>query len=144
MSKQKTCEERIDESLSRVADDMKQYMEDPNDEDIVFEGSDSLEMSPLTEYGLSFDYCGPDEEEEEAGDWSGEYFRFQISWGGPSSEIRFYSNGRIEYVFMDWFDGATRDITNEEWASWLGDFLCVDDYHFSEARDNWMSMGRIA
>ena len=27
--------------------------------------------------------------------------------------------GKIEYRFLDWWDGATLDISNLEWAQWL-------------------------
>ena len=69
----------------------------------------------LFEYGLSFDYVAsgtfPDQSEG--------YWRFQISWGGPSDEFRFFASYpnaepyRIEYWFMDWFDGAMEDVTQE-------------------------------
>lgn len=39
------------------------------------------------------------------------FYRLQISYGGPSSELRFFSD-RTEYVFMDWFQGAGIE-TNE-------------------------------
>lgn len=60
------------------------------------------------EYGLAFDYVA-------AGtfrDQSEGYFRYQISWGGPSEEFRFYANAqdhscyKVEFWFLDWFDGA--------------------------------------
>ena len=42
---------------------------------------------------------------------SGNYWRLQLSWGGPSDEFRIYwniENGiyRIDYWFLDWYDGA--------------------------------------
>ena len=59
--------------------------------------------------GLSFDYVEPFTfEDQETG-----YWRFQLSWGGPSDEFRIYTVSEdtkdiehIEYWFMDWFDGA--------------------------------------
>ena len=80
------------------------------------------------EYGLSFDYVEPgtftDQDEG--------YLRFQISWGGPSEEIRFYVSPtqnagyygvrpdwhlyRIEFWYLDWFDGACVDITKNDTA----------------------------
>ncbi len=59
------------------------------------------------EHGLGFDYVS-------AGTFDGQkegYFRYQISYGGPSDEFRFYTDAglslhRVEYCFMDWFDGA--------------------------------------
>jgi len=39
------------------------------------------------------------------------YWRWQLSWGGPGDEFRIYINPdksvhRIEYWYLDWFDGA--------------------------------------
>jgi len=72
-----------------------------------------LMSEAFSSYALSFDYVAPytftDQEEG--------YFRYQMSWGGPSDEIRFYSHDagrscyRAEYWFMDWFDGACIDVT---------------------------------
>jgi len=58
-------------------------------------------------YGLSFDYV----KQNTLSDKLEGYFRYQISWGGPSDEFRFFTNPdfsihRIEYWFLDWFDGA--------------------------------------
>lgn len=62
------------------------------------------------EYGLSFDYVDGDGEH---------FFRYQISWGGPSSEFRFFANHdltvyRVEFWYMDWFDGACVNVTNDD------------------------------
>ncbi len=77
------------------------------------------------EYGLSFEYVEPDtyKGQKEA------FFRYLISWGGPSDEFRFfvnpdYSVHKIEYWFMDWFDGACRTVSSEPilleiWQDWL-------------------------
>ena len=70
----------------------------------------------LYEYGLSFDYCYP--EKGEPG-----YFRYQLSWGGPSDEFRIYADKRseynwviwkVEYWFLDWFDSAKRVLRGED------------------------------
>ena len=39
------------------------------------------------------------------------FIRYQLSWGGPQDEFRFWKNGKISYHFMDWFDHAEKDIT---------------------------------
>lgn len=74
------------------------------------------EYGSLFEYGLSFDYCYP--ENHRPG-----YFRYQLSWGGPSDEFRIYADKRseynwviwkIEYWFMDWFDGASKTLHGED------------------------------
>lgn len=78
-------------------------------------------------YGLSIDYVAPgtfDRQKEG-------YLRYQLSWGGPSDEIRFfYTPGanepyKIQYVLLDWFDGAKKNVTNDnvmlEIWYWLND-----------------------
>jgi hypothetical protein len=49
------------------------------------------------------------------------YWRYQLSWGGPSDEFRFYAGGcgdqepyRISYVFLDWFDGHERGLVGHD------------------------------
>lgn len=63
------------------------------------------------EYGLAFDYVGP----YTFADQSQAYFRYQISYGGPSTEYRFYVSPDLslyhcEYWYLDWFDGAKADV----------------------------------
>lgn len=51
------------------------------------------------------------------------YFRYQLSWGGPSDEFRIYAEKlseynwmiwKIDYWFMDWFDGAKKVLHGED------------------------------
>jgi hypothetical protein len=84
-----------------------------------------LAFTTLCEYGLSIDYVWPNTfKGQRAG-----YLRYQISWGGPSDEFRFYfvpgeyKPYKIEYWFMDWFDGAKVTCTNGEIANRLWDWL---------------------
>jgi hypothetical protein len=68
----------------------------------------------IYEFGLSFNYTQP--EGRKRG-----YFRYQLSWGGPSDEFRFYASGsgykwrvdRVEYVFMNWWDGSKRTLSGK-------------------------------
>jgi hypothetical protein len=62
----------------------------------------------LANYGLSFDYVAPGTFDDQLEG----YFRYQLSWGGPSDEFRFFVNldhscHRVEYWYLDWFDGAS-------------------------------------
>ena len=68
----------------------------------------------IREYPLCFDYVEANTfGEHEA------YHRYQMSWGGPQDEIRFYVVSDVEfshkvtYAFLDWYDSAEIDITNE-------------------------------
>lgn len=76
------------------------------------------------DYGLAVDYVTPGTFENKAG-----YLRYQLSYGGPSEEIRFYfTQGareayKIEFVYLDWGVGVGFDVTNEDWAKWLFDWF---------------------
>ncbi len=104
------------------AETIKQYVEDNEpDAEIMKAFLSALEsISPFDEYSLSFDYCGIDEEDD---DQESDYFRFQMSWGGPSDELRFYENGAIEYVYLDWFVGIGFDVTKEEGAQFVKEWF---------------------
>ena len=102
--KQKTCSERVESHLESRAKDFTRFMN----------GQEKYE-GEFSEYGLSFDYVEP----YTFNDQPTGYYRYQLSWGGPSDEIRFFENGTIYYVFLDWFDGAKRSIIAYDWARWL-------------------------
>ena len=56
------------------------------------------------------------------------YWRLQLSWGGPSDEIRYYSDDRktchnIKYAYLDWFDGAEISIHGDIWRYIFNDFV---------------------
>ena len=92
-----SCEERVDEYLADRLQDIKEFAREGFSSDDFFE------------YGLCVDYVEPftfDDQEEG-------YLRYQLSWGGPSDEFRFYQL-RTEYWFLDWFDGASRDVSQED------------------------------
>lgn len=63
----------------------------------------------LNSYGLGFDYVegGTDYNPDDG------YWRFQIAWGGPGYEVRFYENGLIEFAYLDWFTGVGFDVSND-------------------------------
>jgi hypothetical protein len=68
--------------------------------------------------GLSFDYVAPHTFTDQAEG----YWRWQFSWGGPGDELRGYVNEhkelhRLEYWYLDWFDGASIQIQAEH-AAW--------------------------
>ena len=57
---------------------------------------------------LAFDYVEPHTFDKQPEG----YWRWQFSWGGPGDELRGYVNEhkelhRLEYWFLDWFDGAS-------------------------------------
>ncbi len=102
-TKQETCKERVHEHFnSRIADIRKLWELYHKD----CEASDP-NLGTFNEYGLCFDYVAPGT----FNDQRRGYFRYQISYGGPSEEFRFYTDEnfkvtRIEFWFLDWYDGA--------------------------------------
>lgn len=108
----KTCEQRINKeyiTTTGILYDLWEYAQenDPDDYHPKHETN-------LYEYGLSLDYVEPGTfQNQERG-----YFRYQLSYGGPSDEFRFFIDEvgnpyKIEYWFLDWWDGASRTLRNE-------------------------------
>lgn len=108
---QGTCKERIEKSYKGTIEDLRQLWDAwcEGENDGYVEG-----LGNICEYGLSFDYVAS----ETFDDQDEGYFRYQLSWGGPSSEFRFYTDSDfnidyIEYWFLDWFDGSHVDVEGE-------------------------------
>lgn len=88
------------------------------------------ELGTFNEYGLSLDWV-------ESGTFDDQlegYLRYQFSWGGPSSEIRYFVDWkgdlhRIEFWFLDWGCGHEIAISprDPEW-----DLLSDIFEHFKE------------
>tara|TARA_R100000995_G_scaffold44707_1_gene21058 strand:- start:87 stop:527 length:441 start_codon:yes stop_codon:yes gene_type:complete len=71
----------------------------------------------INNYGLGFDYV----EKGTFTDQERGYFRYQLSWGGPSDEFRIYVDydkqiTHIDYWFLDWGDGASVRIPEDSIA----------------------------
>jgi len=110
--KDKTCKERINDEYADRIDTIESIFDridhgyDIDDPDYVDEAETELD-----EYYLCFDYVEPNTfEDQHRG-----YLRWQLSWGGPSDEFRFFIDEQggiidIEYHFMDWFDGAVIEV----------------------------------
>lgn len=101
----KKCKDLVKQNLKDRIDDLnklwKLYLKDSEKSD------DNL--GNMYEYGLSFDYVAPGTFEKQRRG----YFRYQLSWGGPSDEFRIYADYdlkpyKIEYWYMNWFDGACK------------------------------------
>ena len=103
VKKKLTCKDLVKERLRKRIIDLEKLWEAQQ-----MGEEDDGELGNLNDYGLSLDYVEPDTFQCQPQG----YIRYQISWGGPSDEFRFYEGGRIEYWFMDWFmdwfDGARR------------------------------------
>ena len=112
----KTCFDLVKDNCNERLDDLRVlldlYCNDPED------SNDNL--GNMYEYGLSFDYIARDTFNEQ---YEG-YFRYQLSWGGPSDEFRIFANKisdyrwsvyKIEYWYLDWFDGAKTVLTGKDY-----------------------------
>lgn len=97
----------------------KLYMECSEVSEILEACRKFEDLPEMNEYGLSYDYVelGTFDDQEE------DYFCYQLSWGGPSEEIRFYESGMIEFVYLDWFCGVGFNVTHEEWAEFIRDWF---------------------
>ncbi len=103
-------------ALKSTAAMMTVYMDKPE----VYEAGND-DQGPFFECGLCFDYVTGEDGEDD-------YWRYQLAWGGPSEEIRFYARRAqaataryIEHVYMDWNCGIAFDVTCSDWAQWLWD-----------------------
>jgi len=98
----RSCERRIEVELRDRVSDLRRLWK-------AYRRDEEGEEGALADCGLCFDYvpAGTFDDHREG------YFRYQLSWGGPSDEFRFFVNPdlschRVEYWFLDWFDGAHR------------------------------------
>jgi len=103
------CKAGLPENLKGRIEDLKTLW------DSECKGEENTEdLGNLNEYGLCFDYVAPE-------GYRRGYFRYQLSWGGPSDEFRIFASGsgyrwivdKIEYWFLDWFDGASRKLSGK-------------------------------
>ena len=115
--KDPTCKERINDHFKSRFEDIKSMY------DAYCRGEEDTEEGNICEYGLCFDYVpkGTFRDQKKS------YFRYQISWGGPSDEFRFYVDEsykpyKIEYWFLDWFDGACKNLTGKKFE-YMADFF---------------------
>lgn len=110
MEEQKKCKDRIGEQYrDRMSDIRKLWSAYTSGQE------DVKDLGNIFEYGLSFDYVAPGT----FGDQKRGYFRYQFSWGGPSDEFRFFVDEnliplRVEYWFLDWFDGAKKIVRRKD------------------------------
>jgi len=104
-TKEQTCAERINDSLTSTEESLK---------DIFALVDDSRDEEREQGYELLWDYAlGTDTRQETI---------ITLAWGGPASYLEVTHRGAeiytITYRFSDWFDTATQEVTNEESAIW--------------------------
>ena len=135
MDKEATCAERVEEHWQGRREELKVMFRECNGDALNDEqraalaklGHDEADQyEPLLyEYGLCFDRVDGDES-------TPGYFRYVLSTGGPGDEIRFYvgwGGGLLiaEYWFLDWFDGASINVTHEPVIQGLYDWFEAGD-----------------
>lgn len=99
----KKCEDLVKGAYKSRMDDIKLILKG--------EGEANDLPSNLSEYGLSIDFVPAHTFE---GQREG-YTRYQLSWGGPSEEFRVFTTiPRVEFWYLDWFDGASVQLGNKD------------------------------
>lgn len=112
------CKDKVKDSFKRSFNTIKTLF------DAYCQGEDDVEdLGSIHDYALSFDYVpkGTYTDQRKG------YFRYQISWGGPSTEYRFFIDGelkpyKIEYWYLDWFDGACHKLSGKAF-DYMSDFF---------------------
>ena len=102
MTQEKKCKNLVKQEYQRRKEDIGNIYH--NDEDPMYK---------LSEYSLSWDYVSPNT----FNDQPDGYYRWQLSWGGPSDEFRIFTDSdkniqSVEYWYLDWFDGAFIQLDN--------------------------------
>ena len=98
----KKCKHLVKEAFDSCMKDLRTLFNAENQQ--------TEDLGSLDEYALSIDKV-------DAGTFKGQredYYRYQLSWGGPSEEFRLYKNGDIEFWYLDWFDGACVGVDGED------------------------------
>ena len=133
-----TCATRVAAAWESTREDLAFYMKWGTDAEDI-DGHNSTDpkipevmarfedIGDFHDYALSWDYVIPETFEDQPEG----YWRFQISYGGPTTEIRFYATPgergfvmhRAEFWFLDWFDGAQVNIATRPEAQWLWDWF---------------------
>ena len=115
MSKELTCEERIEDSMNRMEDHLSLVFrvldEDTFDED---DEDDQKQLKEIEDDGIDRETIY----EIAAGSNIHRVVTIVLSGGGPSSHIEAIidEDGYVKsatYHFLDWFDGATRKISED-------------------------------
>lgn len=122
-TKELKCKDKVKAAFkSRFSDVMQLWKADCEGKE---EGIEDL--GTIFEYGLSFDYVAPHTfRDQKVG-----YFRYQISYGGPSEEFRIFTNPdltpyKVEFWYLDWFDGAKHILRGkafEEFSDFFNQFF---------------------
>jgi len=101
--RKKSCEGRIDEELKyRIAEFRKAIEAEYPYKDDGYEYEDFIEWINSNSLALGDD----------------PHYRakkLELSWGGPQDYFLFFEDETIEYHFLDWFDGAKRELEGQDY-----------------------------
>lgn len=90
----KSCKQRINSYWKSTKENIERYLNGKEDLDSLLLGIDYVEPGTFKNQSKG-------------------YHRIQFSWGGPSDELRVFGPEKVEYWFLDWFDGASIDVTDD-------------------------------
>ena len=101
-----TCAERLQTEYEERMSDLRKLWA------AYGTGKEEVEdLGSIYDYGLCFDWVERHTFENQP---EGHY-RYQLSCGGPQDEFRFFPrHWRVEYWFLDWFDGAHLEPTGDD------------------------------
>jgi hypothetical protein len=114
---EKKCKDLVRQEFEKREEDLKIFS------DLIRKGAEpeTETLGHLHEYGLCIDYVEPGTfTDQKRG-----FVRYQLSTGGPGDEFRFFSDGTIEYWYLDWFDGASIDVTDNPIVSDIEEYFGI-------------------
>jgi len=125
-NKEKKCSDIVQwEYVQRLDqfEDAKSFFEKNKKDKLDHQNSDQYDcyedfFEYVNQSGLCFDRV-------EAGTFKDQragYWRWQLSWGGPSQEFRLFDNGDLEFWHLDWFDGACVQVKDEIFENIMANF----------------------
>tara|TARA_R100000664_G_C2735283_1_gene124861 strand:- start:40 stop:420 length:381 start_codon:yes stop_codon:yes gene_type:complete len=119
LTKHKTCKDLVNESYDLLLDEWNKVI----DKKFIDDENESL-FDYVNQSKLSFEFVKADTfTDQKVG-----YYRLQLSYGGPSTEFRIYTDKdlnihHVEYWYLDWFDGASIKIYSSTVLEILNQFL---------------------
>ena len=108
----RTCKDRVEAHKDSRMEDLKEFMNAPD----IHSNYELEDGSNFYDYALSWDFVEPHTYEDQPIG----YFRYQMSSGGPSEELRYYLNRSqtvvksVKFWLLDWFDGASIELIGDD------------------------------
>lgn len=114
-----TCKDKVKDSFQNLLDDwlLASLYCGQTKEQLKEQGHDIESVEDYIQYDSLYDYVVSTAswdfvKANTFNDQKVGYYRLQLSWGGPSTEFRVYTDkdlniDHIEYWYLDWFDGAS-------------------------------------